>query len=263
MRNLNWGVSLLVEWGVSSPRVASQGETFLSQSICSVIIFSVYLRRTPCRWARDSNACAAEGISPRRKWGSIVNPPELGVFLQRGGDSKPNQWGAQTASWTWWKFGAMGIGPGPNYGDHHNGQDDTCAKPKQNFSFRTEMSPCRSSLAPSTLYYFQHYFRDWRWASKGLEPNWRAASSTVRFVAVISKPSPRPVVPVFLHQPHLDPTGLSPNSPFGPIIHDRRRGHYGIKGKAWNPKEAITLGFNCVSSKCQSTPDVWESSASL
>lgn len=72
-----------------------------------------------------------------------------------------------------------------------------------------------------------------------------------------------PVEPVFCHQPHLDLTGLSSNSPFGPTVHGRRWRHLGIKGKAWSPKEAITLGFNCVSSKCQSTPDVWESSASL
>lgn len=38
---------------LSSPQVASQGKTFLVQSICSVIIFSVYLHRTPCRWAWD------------------------------------------------------------------------------------------------------------------------------------------------------------------------------------------------------------------
>lgn len=86
---------------------------------------------------------------------------------------------------------------------------------------------------------------------------------TDRYFAVIWKLFPMPVEPVFLHQPYLDLTGLSSNSPFGPIIHGRRRGHHRIKGKAWNPKEAITLGFNCVSSKCQSTPDVWESSASL
>lgn len=94
--------------------------------------------------------CVDEGISPRRKWGSIVNPPELGVFLQRGGDSKPNQWGAQAASWTWWKFGVMGIRPGPNYSNYHNREDDTCPKPKQSSNFRwsskTEMSPHRSSL---------------------------------------------------------------------------------------------------------------------
>lgn len=49
-------------------------------------------------------ACVDEGISSHRKWGSIVNPPELELFLQRGGDSKPNQWGAQRASWSWWKL---------------------------------------------------------------------------------------------------------------------------------------------------------------
>lgn len=64
------------------------------------------------------NVCADESISPCRKWGSIVNPPELRVFLQRGRDSKPNQWGAQTASRTWWKFGVMGIRPCLSYSSH-------------------------------------------------------------------------------------------------------------------------------------------------
>lgn len=38
---------------------------------------------------------------------------------QRGGDSKSNQCGALTASWTWWKFGMMGI---------RANQDDICLK---------------------------------------------------------------------------------------------------------------------------------------
>lgn len=164
----------------------------------------------------------------------------------------------------------MGIRPGQNYSNYHNGEDDTCLKPKQSSNFRwsseTEMFPHRSTLDQLQLVHcviFNIISKNDTEYQPGLEPNWTAASSTVRFVAVILKLSPRPVEPVFFHQPHLDLTGLSPNSPFGPIIHDRRGGHYGIKGKAWNPKEAITLPFNCVSVKCQSTPDVWESSASL
>lgn len=160
----------------------------------------------------------------------------------------------------WWESGQL-----PNYSNYHYGRvwhnrvQTLGGVPKWNVSSTVNIR----SIAARSLCYIQHYFKERRWASTELEPNWTAASSTVRFVAVISKLSVQPAETVFFHQPHLDLTGLSPNSPFGPIIHDRRGGHYGIKGKAWNPKEAITLGFNCVSSKCQSTPDVWESSASL
>lgn len=164
--------------------------------------------------------------------------------------------------------GVMGIWPGRKFSTYHNScGGKTLVQCQRDLQLQVEfqnrndspighrqISCCQVSLVIGNV-----ISKNDNRVSTRSEPNWRAASSTVDLL----KLSPRPVEPAFFHQRHLDLTGLSPNSPFCPIIHDRGWGHYGIKGNAWNPKEAITLGFNCISSKCQSTPDVWESSASL
>lgn len=132
----------------------------------------------------------------------------------------------------------LGIRPAMNYSNYHNREDDTCPKPKHNFrwSSKTELSHHRSSLDQLRLaccvIFNMNSKKDTEY-HPGWSQTWRTASSTVRSVAVISKLSLRPVEPVFFHQSHLDLTCLSPNSQFGPIIHEKKG------GALWDQRESM------------------------
>lgn len=141
----------------------------------------------------------------------------------------------------------MGIRPAMIYRNFHSGGDGACPKTRPNF-----MSPRGSSLQPPPVVLLSTFIqrRTPGINQVGAEPGGQPVQ---RFDLLPSYPSVslRPVEPVLFHRLHLDPAALFPKWPPRPYNPPTGWEHYRIKAGARNPKAAITLRFNCVSSKCQ------------